>query len=74
MPSRSMRWDAPRCRKRCSPWHSGPRAPAGLNAQNVYWTVHGKDATPLDKLIFFMKRADLFLTAIPIEAAGKKPS
>jgi hypothetical protein len=48
------------------------RSSRSYNVQNVYWTVHGKDATPLDKLVFFMKRADLFLTAIPIEAAAKK--
>jgi hypothetical protein len=49
-----------------------PRASRAYNVQNIYWTVHGKDATPLDKLVFFMKRADLFLTAIQIDAAGKR--
>jgi FRG domain len=48
------------------------RSSRSYNMQNIYWTVHGKDATPLDKLVFFMKRADLFLTAIPIEAAAKR--
>lgn len=48
------------------------RSSRSQNAQNLYWTVHGKDATPLDKLIFFMKRADLFLNAIPIPAGAKK--
>ncbi len=49
-----------------------PRSSRSYNAQNVYWTVHGKEATPLDKLVFFMKRADLFLTAIQIETGGKR--
>ncbi len=42
------------------------------NSQNVYWTVHGKDATPLEKLSFFMKRADVFVTALQIEGGAKK--
>jgi hypothetical protein len=42
------------------------------NTQDIYWTVHGKDAAPLDKLSFFMKRADVFLTAIPVEGSAKK--
>lgn len=42
------------------------------NTQNIYWTVHGKEATPIDKLSFFMKRADVFLTAIQIEGGAKK--
>jgi hypothetical protein len=48
------------------------RTGRAYNMQNIFWTVHGKDATPLDKLVFFMKRADLFLTAIPIEAGTKR--
>jgi hypothetical protein len=48
------------------------RTSRAYNAQNIYWTVHGKDATPLEKLAAFMKRADLFITAIPIEAAAKR--
>jgi hypothetical protein len=48
------------------------RAVRAYNIQNIYWTVHGKDAAPLDKLSFFMKRADVFLTAIPVEGAAKK--
>ncbi len=42
------------------------------NTQNIYWTVHGKDATPLDKLAFFMKRSDVFLTVLQIDGAAKK--
>ncbi len=65
--------DAPALPEAAAPMAFRPtRSSRAYNAQNIYWTVHGKDATPLDKLIFFMKRADLFLTAIQIEAAGKK--
>jgi hypothetical protein len=42
------------------------------NTQNVYWTVHGKDPVPIEKLSFFMKRADVFLTAIPVDGSAKK--
>ncbi len=48
------------------------RASRAYNAQNIYWTVHGRDPAPHDKLAFFMKRADVFLTAIPIEGGAKK--
>jgi FRG domain len=48
------------------------RSSRAYNAQNIYWTVHGKETKPLDKLVFFMKRADLFLTAIQIETTCKK--
>ena len=42
------------------------------NTQNIYWTIHGKDPAPIEKLSFFMKRADVFLTAIPVEGGAKK--
>ncbi len=65
--------DAPALPEAAPPMAFRPvRSSRAYNAQNIYWTVHGKDATPLDKLVFFMKRADLFLTAIQIEADGKK--
>ena len=48
------------------------RTVRAYNIQNIYWTVHGKDTTPLDKLSFVKKRADVFLTAIPVEAGFKK--
>ena len=49
------------------------RTTRNYNTQNIFWTVHGKDPAPLDKLIFFMKRADVFMGAIQIEGAAKKP-
>jgi hypothetical protein len=48
------------------------RAVRSYNTQNIYWTVHGKDTAPIEKLSFFMKRADAFLTAIPVEGGAKK--
>ncbi len=49
-----------------------PRTVRNYNIQNVFWTVHGKNPTPINELSFFMKRADTFLTAIPVPAEGKK--
>ncbi len=42
------------------------------NTQNIYWTVHGRAATPLNDLAFFMKRADIFTTTILIPGDAKK--
>jgi hypothetical protein len=42
------------------------------NAQNIYWTIHGKATAPLNELAFFMKRADVFTTTIPIPADAKR--
>jgi hypothetical protein len=42
------------------------------NTQNIYWTIHGKTAVSLNDLSFFMKRADVFLTAIAISGDSKK--
>jgi hypothetical protein len=48
------------------------RATRNYNTQNIYWTVHGKAATPLSDLAFFMKRADVFTTAILIPGEAKR--
>jgi hypothetical protein len=48
------------------------RTVRAYNTQNIYWTVHGKDTAPIEKLSFFMKRADVFLTAIPVEGGAKR--
>ena len=41
------------------------------NIQNVFWTVHGRAATPLNELAFFMKRADAFTASIVIAGHAK---
>jgi hypothetical protein len=65
--------DAPALPEAAQPMAFRPaRTVRNYNVQNIYWTVHGKDATPLDKLAFFMKRADVFMTAIHIDGGGKK--
>jgi hypothetical protein len=65
--------DAPGIPEAVQPMAFRPaRTTRHYNTQNIYWTVHGKDATPLDKLAFFMKRADVFVTTIPIEGSAKK--
>jgi hypothetical protein len=48
------------------------RTVRAYNLQNIYWTVHGRDPAPIEKLSFFMKRADFFLTAIPVDGSAKK--
>jgi len=48
------------------------RSSRHYNTQNIYWTIHGKDPAPLEKLSFFMKRADVFVTALQIEGGAKK--
>ncbi len=42
------------------------------NTQNVYFTVHGRNLTPLDEIKFFMKKSDEFLTYVMIEGDRKK--
>jgi len=65
--------DAPVAPEAAQPLAFRPtRTIRNYNTQNIYWTVHGKDATPLDKLAFFMKRADVFVTSIQIEGGSKK--
>jgi hypothetical protein len=48
------------------------RTARAYNAQNIYWTIHGKATAPLNELAFFMKRADAFTTTILIPADAKK--
>jgi hypothetical protein len=48
------------------------RTSRNYNLQNIFWTVHGKSPTSIDKLSFFMKRADVFTTDIIVEAGAKK--
>jgi hypothetical protein len=48
------------------------RTVRSYNTQNIYWTAHGRDPAPIEKLSFFMKRADAFLTAIPVGGGAKK--
>jgi len=65
--------DAPTAPEAAQPMAFRPtRNVRNYNTQNIYWTVHGKEATPLDKLSFFMKRASVFLTSVQIEGSGKK--
>lgn len=42
------------------------------NTQNVYFTVHGKNLTPLNEIKFFMKKSSEFLTCVMIEGDRKK--
>jgi hypothetical protein len=42
------------------------------NAQNIYWTIHGKAAMPLNELSFFLKRANVFLETILVAPDSKK--
>jgi hypothetical protein len=45
--------DAPALPEAAPPMAFRPvRSSRAYNAQNIFWTVHGKDATPLDKLVF----------------------
>ncbi len=48
------------------------RTTRNYNTQNIYWTVHGRNAIPINDLSFFMKRADAFVAAIPILGDSKK--
>lgn len=48
------------------------RTTRNYNLQNIYWTVHGRSATPLNELSFFMKRADAFMTTIQVAGEAKK--
>jgi len=48
------------------------RTTRNYNLQNIYWTIHGKSATGLNGLTFFLKRADEFLKMIHVAADSKK--
>jgi hypothetical protein len=42
------------------------------NTQNIYWTIHGKTAVPLNELASFLKRSDVFLSTIQVAPGSKK--
>jgi hypothetical protein len=48
------------------------RTTRNYNAQNIFWTVHGRAATPLNELAFFMKRADVFTAPILVAGDAKR--
>ncbi|MGO9546216.1 MAG: FRG domain-containing protein [Rhodomicrobium sp.] len=65
--------DAPSVPEAVQPMAFKPtRSTRIYNLQNIFWTVHGRDAAPLDKLAFFMKRADIFMTALAVEGSAKQ--